>query len=196
MQQVDIYSKGIPRILHYITEALLSTKRKLTTKKSIISFIEDDCLQLQKISDLVVSFVPKWRRDCFLRLLLFAVLEIPISIRCKFKVPQSYSFKEIPVLELIANMNIFHEKYGSDDRGDDIVKLLIPKYTLLLLRKYGLLAQEPSFVISEHLLSRNDVLDKGKLLQELTLQCLVAHFIAQKSNAILSKNQLKPYSKY
>jgi hypothetical protein len=48
MQQVDIYSKGIPRILHYITEALLSTKRKLTTKKSIISFIEDDCLQLQK----------------------------------------------------------------------------------------------------------------------------------------------------
>ncbi len=199
MQQAYIYSKGIPRILFNITQAFLETKRKIKTMKEVISFIEEDCLAAQKYTDIAVDFDDKWYQDCFLRLLLFAVLEIPISIDCKFKVPDSYNFKKIPVLELIANMCIFHENYGDENSANDnLIKLVIPKYTLLLLRKRSIkgLPQIPSFILSETLLSRRDIIEKGELLQELTLQCLIAHFITETVNTLFSNISPKTYSKY
>jgi len=196
MDQAYIHSKGIPRILFNITQAFLETKRKIETKKELITFIEEDCLNAQKLTDIAVDFDDKWYKDCYLRLLLFAALEIPISINMKFKVPDPYNFKTIPVLELIANMSIFHESYRDENAtNDDLVKLVIPKYTLLLLKKRSIkeYSQTPSFLLSDDLLSRREIIEKGELLQELTLQCIIAHFIAENANVLFSNTLPKTY---
>jgi hypothetical protein len=199
LENCYIYSKGIPRILFNITVALLERKGKIKTEKEMISFIEVEALQMQKITDLFPDFNEKWQRDCFLRLLLFAVLEIPISIYSKFKIRDSYGFKTIPILELIANVSIFHENCGNDYSIDsEIVKLVIPKFTLVLLRKQFLLQliSTPAFILCENLMSRREIIDKGDLLQELTVQCIIAHFIALNLNDLTENSSTVTYGKY
>jgi hypothetical protein len=71
-----------------------------------------------------------------------------------------------------------------------MVKLVIPKYTLLLWRKNSIkeLSKVPSFVLSEKLFSRGELLEKGEVLQELILQCLIGYFITFIGSASIYNN--------
>lgn len=129
-------------------------------------FFEQEGYNRQIGLDLMVpTAASEWMNSLVSKLLLIAILGLPLDPELKIVIPESnFAY---PIMELISSLNFVHENYKKDS---PLMKLSLPRYFTMYLKDR---IDAPLIVLSNHL--RKDITDKGELLQELVFHCVATH---------------------